>query len=154
MHSSESTRSGPLTPSTRRAEISSGEIELTLNLRRDLVREIRRFKPDAIMCFDPTRLFSGDRYINHPDHRNAGLVALEAIFPAADNPMFYPDMADEGYLPHKIGHLYVVGHSDITVRVDVTDVIDTKIAAILCHKTQISNPKEARTRQFLADILK
>ena len=52
-----------------------GELELSLGLRRALVREIRQFKPDAVLCFDPTRIFSGDRYINHPDHRAAGQAA-------------------------------------------------------------------------------
>ena len=76
----------------------------------------------------------GEGYINHPDHRNAGLVAIDAIFPAADNPMFYPEMTDEGYLPHKISHLYVHGHDQPNVKIDITDDIETKIDAILCHK--------------------
>ena len=86
----------------------------------------------------------GDSYINHPDHRNAGLVALDAIFPAADNPMFYPDMADEGYLPHKISQLYVYGHPESNVTIDVTADIEQKIEAILCHKSQFTEPEKMR----------
>lgn len=112
-------------------------------IRKRVTREIRRIRPQLILCPDPDRYLVGDGYINHPDHRNAGLVALEAIFPAADNPMFYPDMADEGYKPHKISHLYVYGHPEPTIEVDVTDVLDTKIQAILCHKTQIADPENA-----------
>lgn len=123
-----------------------GFLRPTRDIRERVTREIRRIRPELIICPDPDRYLVGGGYINHPDHRNAGLVALEAIFPAADNPMFYPEMADEGYLPHKISHLYVIGHADATAKVDITDVIDTKIAAILCHKTQIANPKEAPTR--------
>jgi LmbE family N-acetylglucosaminyl deacetylase len=88
----------------------------------------------------------GDSYINHPDHRNAGLVALEAIFPAADNPMFYPDMADEGYLPHKISYLYVSGDPEPTVQIDITDEVELKIQAILAHKTQFPDPSDIPTR--------
>ncbi|MCX6046840.1 MAG: hypothetical protein NT075_17175, partial [Chloroflexi bacterium] len=55
----------------------------------------------------------------------------------------YPDMAEEGYLPHKISQMYVFGHRDLTVKIDITADIETKIEAILCHKTQISNPEEA-----------
>jgi len=122
-----------------------GFLRPTPEIRKRVTREIRRIRPQLIICPDPDRYLVGDGYINHPDHRNAGLVALEAIFPAADNPMFYPDMADEGYHPHKISHLYVIGHADVNARVDVTDVIDTKIEAILCHITQISDPENAPT---------
>ena len=123
-----------------------GFLRPTREIRERVTREIRRIRPELIICPDPDRYLVGGGYINHPDHRNAGLVALEAIFPAADNPMFYPEMADEGYLPHKISQLYVVGHGDIDVRIDVTDVIETKITAILCHKTQIANPETAPDR--------
>lgn len=123
-----------------------GFLRPTRSIRKRVTREIRRLRPDLIICPNPDRYLVGDSYINHPDHRNAGLVALEAIFPAADNPMFYPDMADEGYLPHKISQLYVVGHDEPNIEVDITDVIDTKIQAILCHKSQIADPVEAEKR--------
>lgn len=123
-----------------------GFLRPTPEIRQRVTREIRRIKPQLIICQDPDRYLVGDSYINHPDHRNAGLVALEAIFPAADNPMFYPEMADEGYGPHKVGQLYVHGPSQSPVRIDITEVIDTKIEAILCHKTQISDPDNAPAR--------
>lgn len=123
-----------------------GFLRPTPDIRKRVTREIRRIRPELIICPDPDRYLVGDGYINHPDHRNAGLVALEAIFPAADNPMFYPDMADEGYLPHKISQLYVHGHSDSSVKIDITDDLNLKIQAILCHKTQIAEPEEAPKR--------
>jgi LmbE family N-acetylglucosaminyl deacetylase len=123
-----------------------GFLRPTRAIRKRVTREIRRIRPEVIICPHPDRYLVGDGYINHPDHRNAGLVALEAIFPAADNPMFYPDMADEGYLPHKISQLYVHGDAEPTVQVDITEAMDLKIQSILCHKTQIANPEEAPTR--------
>ena len=120
-----------------------GFLRSTPELRYRVTREIRRIRPQLIICTDPDRYFVGDGYINHPDHRNAGLVAIDAIFPAADNPMFYPEMRDEGYLPHKISQLYVFGHNDANVKIDITDEIETKINAILCHKTQITEPEKA-----------
>ncbi len=123
-----------------------GFLQSTRELRARVTREIRRIRPQIIICTDPDRYFVGEGYINHPDHRNAGLVAIDAIFPAADNPMFYPEMMDEGYLPHKISQLYVFGHNAPSVRIDITDDVETKIAAILCHKTQITNPGEAVPR--------
>jgi len=121
-----------------------GFLQPTRELRKRLVRIIRQLKPDVIICQNPEAYFRGDNYINHPDHRNAGLVAIEAIFPAADNPMFYPDMADEGYHPHKIKYLYVHGHDHPDLRVDITADLETKIEAILCHKSQFSEPHAAQ----------
>jgi LmbE family N-acetylglucosaminyl deacetylase len=123
-----------------------GFLRPTRDIRKRVTREIRRIRPELIIIPDPERYLVGDGYINHPDHRNAGLVALEAIFPAADNPMFYPDLADEGYPPHKISQLYVFGHREPNLRIDITDDVDTKISAILCHKTQIAEPETARER--------
>jgi LmbE family N-acetylglucosaminyl deacetylase len=116
------------------------------SIRKRVTREIRRIRPELIICPHPDRYLVGDGYINHPDHRNAGLVALEAIFPASDNPMFYPDMADEGYMPHKISQLYVTGHDHADTQIDITDDIDLKIQAILSHKSQFTKPEEAHER--------
>lgn len=123
-----------------------GFLQSTPELRKRVTREIRRIRPQLIICPHPDRYVVGDGYINHPDHRNAGLVALEAIFPAADNPMFYPDMMDEGYTPHKISQLYIVGHEDANVEVEITEGVQDKIEAILCHKSQISEPEKAIER--------
>ena len=54
-----------------------------LELRKKLVREIRRFRPEVVICGDPTVVFAGPDYINHPDHRAAGLAAIDSVFPAA-----------------------------------------------------------------------
>ena len=123
-----------------------GFLHPTREIRQRVTREIRRIRPQLIICQDPDRYLVGESYINHPDHRNAGLVALESIFPAADNPMFYPEMADEGYEPHGIDQLYVHGPIDANLKIDVTSVIDRKIEAILCHETQITEPETAPAR--------
>lgn len=120
-----------------------GFLQSTRELRYRVTREIRRIRPQLIICTDPDRYFVGEGYINHPDHRNAGLVAIDAIFPAADNLMFFPELSDEGYMPHKISQLYVHGNSEANVKIDITAELETKIAAILCHKTQITEPEQA-----------
>lgn len=123
--------------------VEDGFLRSTRAIRKRVTREIRRIRPEIIICPHPDRYLVGNGYINHPDHRNAGLVALDSIFPAADNPMFYPDMADEGYLPHKISQLYVMGDPEPGLHIDISNEIDLKIQAILCHKSQISMPDEA-----------
>ncbi len=121
-----------------------GFLKSTRELRKRVTREIRRIRPQLIICTNPDRYLVGDGYINHPDHRNAGLVALEAIFPASDNPMFYPDMAQEGYLPHKISQLYVHGHPDPDIEIDITHLVERKIQAILSHTSQFPDPEKSR----------
>jgi LmbE family N-acetylglucosaminyl deacetylase len=123
-----------------------GFLQPTRELRLRVVREIRRIRPEVVIITNPERYLVGDGYINHPDHRNAGLVALEAIFPASDNMMFFPELLDEGYLPHKISQMYVFGHPTPNVKIDITADLETKIAAICCHKTQITKPDEAKPR--------
>jgi LmbE family N-acetylglucosaminyl deacetylase len=123
-----------------------GFLQPNRQLRERVTREIRRLRPEVIVTSNPDRYLVGDSYINHPDHRNAGLVALEAIFPAADNPMFFPQMMDEGYLPHKISHLYIFGHPEPNVKLDISAEVETKMQAILCHKTQIADPENAPKR--------
>lgn len=116
-----------------------GFLQSTRDLRYRVVREIRRIRPQICIICDPDRYFVGTDYINHPDHRNAGLVAIDAIFPASDNPMFYPEMADAGYAPHKISQLYIWGPETNNLKIDITDVIATKIKALKEHKTQFVN---------------
>jgi LmbE family N-acetylglucosaminyl deacetylase len=113
-----------------------GELVLSLDLRRALVREIRRFKPDAVLCFDPTRVFSGDRYINHPDHRAAGQAALDAVAPGAAMPNIFADLRDEGLEPHAVGEVYVAGEPNGSTFIDISDTIDLKLDALRQHASQ------------------
>ena len=126
-----------------------GELQATLQLRQQVVREIRRHRPDIIICPDPAAYYFGNAYINHPDHRGAGQVALEAIFPAARNRMYHPELLDEGLMPHAVHEIYLVGASQPDRWVDITDVMDLKIQAIQSHASQLADPKASirRVRQ-------
>jgi LmbE family N-acetylglucosaminyl deacetylase len=112
------------------------EVEPTLALRRDLVREIRRFKPDIVVCSDPTRLLIGDRYINHPDHRAVGQAALDAIAPTAAMPLVFPDLLDEGLEPHQVKEVLVASGPQPDTWIDITATIDLKIEALRQHASQ------------------
>ena len=113
-----------------------GFLQSTRDLRYRVVREIRRIRPELCIICEPDRYFVGEGYINHPDHRNAGLVAIDAIFPASDNMMFFPELADEGYPPHKISQIYIWGNDVNNLRIDITDVFARKIAGLKEHVTQ------------------
>jgi LmbE family N-acetylglucosaminyl deacetylase len=118
-----------------------GELTPTMGLRRDLVREIRRYRPDAVIVGDPTRRFYGSNYINHPDHRAAADAALDAIFPAAGNRLFFPELLAEGFPPHSVREVYVAGSSEPDTFIDITPTLDLAIAALKEHRSQVS-PEE------------
>jgi LmbE family N-acetylglucosaminyl deacetylase len=126
-----------------------GELQATLQLRRRVVREIRRHRPHIIICPDPSAYYFGNTYVNHPDHRAAGEVALEAIFPAARNRMYHPDLLGEGLMPHAVREIYLAGALQPDRWVDITQVIDLKIRAIQAHASQLTDPKAVieRVRQ-------
>jgi LmbE family N-acetylglucosaminyl deacetylase len=108
-------------------------LQPTLEVRRELVREIRRFRPEVVICGDPQAWFFNDNYINHPDHRAAGVAALEAVFPAAEMELLWPA---EG-APHKVQAVYVSSTHAPNTWIDITDTIDTKIEALKAHASQL-----------------
>ncbi|PZC48747.1 MAG: N-acetylglucosaminyl deacetylase, LmbE family [Chloroflexi bacterium] len=111
----------------------------SLDLRRDISREIRRLKPSAVLTEDPTWRYIGQEYINHPDHRAAGDAALDAVFPSARDYHVYPDLIAEGLLPHKVPHVYLsAGPGDANVHIDISEVMDIKIKALHEHKSQMN----------------
>jgi LmbE family N-acetylglucosaminyl deacetylase len=88
-----------------------------------------------VLCNDPQALFFGDRYINHPDHLAAGKAALEAVFPCAEMELLWP----EAGLPHKVHAVYVSSTVTPDTWVDVTETIETKIAALSAHRSQLGD---------------
>jgi LmbE family N-acetylglucosaminyl deacetylase len=119
-----------------------GELQPTLELRKALVREMRRLQADVVLCQDPRSIVDDDStYLNHPDHRAAGQAALDAAFPAAGNPSAFRDLLAEGLAAHKVREvwLYFTGGQHINHWVDITQTIDQKIAALEAHTSQIGD---------------
>ncbi len=114
-----------------------GNVEPTLALRKKLVREIRRVRPEVVITTDPTVLWVNGRYINHPDHRAAATVAIDAVFPAAGQPNLFEELAEEGLKAHKVRKVYISWTSDADTWVNVTGTIDKKIAALRAHESQM-----------------
>jgi LmbE family N-acetylglucosaminyl deacetylase len=112
-----------------------------LNTRREVVRVIRKFKPDILVTCDPQTLFA-TYGINHPDHRAAGQVVLDAVFPAAGSPVFFPDLLEEGYLPHMPREVWCSLTMQPNVILDVTETWSIKLEALLHHRTQIGDIDE------------
>jgi LmbE family N-acetylglucosaminyl deacetylase len=115
-----------------------GTLQPTLELRKKLVREIRRFRPEVIVTGDPTIVWAGTNYINHPDHRAAATAALEATFPAAGQPHVFEELADEGLSAHKPRRVYAnMWENNADVFVSIDETIDIKIQTLLAHKSQM-----------------
>lgn len=132
-----------------------GSLVNTLELRRKLVREIRRFCPEVVVCGDPTVWFVDGSYINHPDHRAAAGAALEAVFPAAGQPHVFQELEEEGLSAHKVRKVYVEGWGGGDTWVNTTSTIDLKIAALRCHVSQLRDwDPEPMLRQWSAEAAK
>jgi len=108
------------------------ELEDTPGFRKDIVRQIRKYRPQIVVTADPYR-----RYIWHRDHRITGQVTLDAIFPYARDHLAYPDLLEEGLGPHKVKEALFWGTDDPNHRSDITKTFDIKLAALRCHKSQI-----------------
>ena len=134
-----------------------GMLEATIALRKRIVREIRRFRPEVIITGDPTVVFSSADYINHPDHRAAAQAALDATFPAAGQPNLFEEIEKEdGFKAHKVRKVLAnvwSGPADLYVNIEST--IEVKIEALKAHKSQMGewDPGDS-VRQWAAENAK
>jgi LmbE family N-acetylglucosaminyl deacetylase len=123
-----------------------GALANELPLRELLVREIRAFRPDAVLCNDPEMLFWSDGGINHTDHRAAGIAAVDAVYPAARNPMAFPWLARQGLEPHRVRRLYLFWTERANAWVDVSATLGRKVDALRAHASQIPEPDRLAER--------
>ncbi len=117
-----------------------GALANELALRELLVREIRTFRPDAVLTHDPEVLFHRGGGINHADHRAAGIAAIDAVYPAARNPMAFPALARGGLAPHAVRRIYLFWPNEPSTWVEVAATVERKVAALACHASQIADP--------------
>jgi LmbE family N-acetylglucosaminyl deacetylase len=129
---------------------ADGLLQNTQELRHDIVRQIRRLRPDGVVCQDPTKRWYGKTYLNHPDHRAAGDATLDAIFPSARDYHFSSEFIRESLLPHKVRHVYISpGFEEDDVWFDITDTIEQKITALYKHKTQMNGVEKSQAAEFV-----
>lgn len=124
-------------------------VQNTLTLRRDLARQIRRYRPDLVVTGDPTQRWMGASYLNHPDHRAVADAALDAVFPSARDYHAFPELVAEGLLPHSTRYVLVqTTPAQANYWVDISATIDTKVAALRAHTSQIE-AEAARFEEFV-----
>ncbi|HJR01874.1 MAG TPA: PIG-L deacetylase family protein [Methylomirabilota bacterium] len=125
-----------------------GMLEPSIPLRRELTRLIRRHRPEAVLTGDPTVRYYGTTYMNHPDHRAAADVALDAVFPSAGTRLIFPELLAEGLEPHEVRQVYIHGAERPDTYVDIAETLDVKVAALRAHKSQMGewDPSEMITQ--------
>jgi LmbE family N-acetylglucosaminyl deacetylase len=130
-----------------------GALVNDLALREQLVREIRIFRPDAVLATDPETVIYRGGGINHTDHRAAGIAAVDAVYPAARNPMAFPWLARGGLAAHRVRRVYLFWSDEPDTWVDVSATIGRKIDALRAHASQIHDVEglETRIRSWAAE---
>ena len=128
-----------------------GEVEDTRELRREVSREIRRLRPDLVICQSPNRTYNLGA--SHRDHRTVGGVALDCVYPLARDHMAFPELLPE-FEPHKVREVYVMQWESPQLVVDISDVFDLKLKALACHQSQFADfvGVEARVRERSAEL--
>ena len=123
-----------------------GNLVNDLPLREMLVREIRTFKPDAVCCGDPEVVIHDGGGINHTAHRAAAMAAVDAVYPAARNPMAFPRLAMNGLPAFRVRRLYLMWSNQPDAWIDVTATVDRKIEALRSHASQLHDPEAVFAR--------
>jgi LmbE family N-acetylglucosaminyl deacetylase len=129
-----------------------GRLELSLDLRRDISRVIRDVRPQRVLTTSPERFW--DRVAaSHPDHMTVGESTLRAVYPDARNRFAFPELlADEGLEAWTVEEVWLGASPRADHAVDVTDVVDRKLAALRCHVTQVSHVPDLES--FVGDWMR
>lgn len=123
-----------------------GYLTPSLDLRRDITRQVRRFRPDLVIAQHPLRRLDASPFMNHPDHIATGEATLAAVYPAARDRHNFPELIDEGLEPWKVRQVLVTGAATPNLWIDVAATYETGLAALRCHASQVDDwaPVEER----------
>ena len=123
-----------------------GRLEVTMDVKRDIIKAIRKYKPDVVVTMDPSVLYSADRgLINHPDHRAAGQATLDAVYPLARDHLSFPELFEAGHEPHKVSTVLLINFNQQNYTVDISQTIDLKMQALEAHSSQMTDLEKTQT---------
>jgi LmbE family N-acetylglucosaminyl deacetylase len=117
-------------------DFEDGELSPNRELLREVVRSIRTVRPSAVFTHDPEAVIVNDSFVNHSDHRATGLTAVDAVYPAARDRLNFPEQIAEGLETHKVSQIFIWAAERTNYKVDITEVIDRKVEALMAHKSQ------------------
>ena len=121
-----------------------GALEDNLEFCGEVVRAIRKYRPDVVMCLDPYR----DRGHSHRDHRASGQVTVDAVCTYAWRRLYFPEhITNDGLQPHVVREIYLWGSEEPDTFVDISDTIELKVKTLLKHASQFTDPD--RPGQFV-----
>jgi len=126
--------------------LKDGEVENTKSLRRELVKVIRRIKPDIVFCFDPANLAFDSPKPFHRDHRQLAEAVFDAVYPAAGSSFFFPEILRQGYKPHQPREIWFFASLKPNKFVDISGFIEKKMDVLFCHESQLSDKEAIRQR--------
>jgi LmbE family N-acetylglucosaminyl deacetylase len=134
-----------------------GSLQPGLDLRRDVTREVRRHRPDVVVTFDPSRLWFGRSYIQHPDHRAIGQTVLDVVACDAPTRPQFPELLEEGFEPFDVTRVWLAtDRREADHLVDIGETIDLKIKALRAHASQMENIGEedidGRMREWASEV--
>jgi LmbE family N-acetylglucosaminyl deacetylase len=122
-----------------------GRLTASIELRRDISKAVRIFRPDRLVCQSPER--SWDRIgASHPDHLAAGEAAVCAAYPDARNPFAHPELLEEGLEPFAVRELWLMAAPHANRAVDITETFDRKVAALRRHESQVGRATDLEGR--------
>lgn len=114
-----------------------GELTTSLEFRKQVVEQLRRYRPDVVITHDPWRPYS-----LHPDHRAVGFTVADAAYPTARDAIYFYDHYEAGLMPWKVGELWFYGSETPDHYVDISSTFDQKIAALKEHDSQVGRSTE------------
>ena len=121
----------------------------SLDVRKDIARQIRIYQPEILICQYPMRNLDGGWGVGHPDHIAAGEATLSAIFPTARDRLTFPELLEAGLEPHKVAEAWIFGHPEPDLWIDVSKHIETSIDALMNHVSQLAiNDREVVSKRM------
>lgn len=125
-------------------EYEDGALEVTMPLKRDIVKYIRKLKPDTVFAMDPSMLYDVEHtFTNHPDHRAGGQAVMDAVYPLARDHLSFPEQCAAGLEPHEVKTLLLTNFAKQNYYVDITDTFDIKLEALAAHASQVADLQAA-----------
>jgi LmbE family N-acetylglucosaminyl deacetylase len=115
-----------------------GFLQPDAELRGEVVKLLRKYRPDVVITWDGFR-----KGFNHSDHRAVGIATRDAIYPAVRDHLYYPEHAANGLDAHQVNEMLLAGTDEPDYEVDIGAHLQTKLQAVLCHKSQLGQ----RTRE-------